>query len=201
MNSYYRTQEEFEALLAQLHKVQEELESYYRQLQKEQQDHQQTRLALEQQHSKTIKALMVKLDLANSRAHAAEHTSLKLQQELDAIRSSALWKTAKPIRALKKLVQPVKTSNQNLAQEIALLRTSTLFDAQWYLQHYPDVASANIDPAEHYLLYGAAEGRQPSPDFDANWYLEQNPDVANAGLNPLLHFIMFGQNEGRAGHC
>lgn len=33
------------------------------------------------------------------------------------------------------------------------------FDAKFYLHHYPDVAQARVDPAEHYLEYGRFEGR------------------------------------------
>lgn len=36
------------------------------------------------------------------------------------------------------------------------------FDPDWYLQAYPDVARAGVDPWQHYLLHGKAEGRQPS---------------------------------------
>ncbi|MBH3415862.1 glycosyltransferase [Pseudomonas putida] len=35
------------------------------------------------------------------------------------------------------------------------------FDPLWYLQEYPDVAAANIDPLEHFKLHGQLEGRLP----------------------------------------
>ena len=35
------------------------------------------------------------------------------------------------------------------------------FDAAWYVAAYPDVARANIEPLEHYLRHGQAEGRLP----------------------------------------
>lgn len=35
------------------------------------------------------------------------------------------------------------------------------FDAKWYLQQYPDVAAAGIDPWLHYLRFGKTEGRHP----------------------------------------
>ncbi len=38
-----------------------------------------------------------------------------------------------------------------------------LFDAQWYLRKYPDVAAARIDPLRHYRKHGAQEGRKPHP--------------------------------------
>ena len=74
---------------------------------------------------------------------------------------------------------------------------SDLFDADWYLETYSDVKKERIDPAEHYLLYGAKEGRKPSPLFDGNWYLQANPDVASENTNPLIHYIKFGREEKR----
>ena len=34
-------------------------------------------------------------------------------------------------------------------------------DREWYLQAYPDVAAAGLDPVDHYEKHGRAEGRQP----------------------------------------
>ena len=74
---------------------------------------------------------------------------------------------------------------------------SHLFDREWYLGRYPDVAIAGVDAALHYVRHGAAEGREPGPGFDGRWYLQRYPDVAAARLNPLLHYIMHGAAEGR----
>lgn len=41
---------------------------------------------------------------------------------------------------------------------------SPVFDPQWYLAQYPDVAKAGADPYFHCLRFGLAEGRQPGPD-------------------------------------
>jgi hypothetical protein len=72
-----------------------------------------------------------------------------------------------------------------------------LFDAAWYLVTYPDVAAAGVNPLEHYLRHGAAEGRDPGPLFSTRWYLEAYPDVAAAGVNPLEHYLRRGAAEGR----
>lgn len=61
------------------------------------------------------------------------------------------------------------------------------FDAIYYLERYPDVAKAGIDPFEHYLVRGAAEDRMPSATFDPVFYrsryLTKQPTVV-----PLLHW-------------
>lgn len=35
------------------------------------------------------------------------------------------------------------------------------FDSKWYLQSYPDVAAAGVDPWQHFVRHGYAEQRQP----------------------------------------
>ncbi len=75
-----------------------------------------------------------------------------------------------------------------------------LFDSEWYLERYPDVAGAGVDPLEHFLTYGAAENRDPNAYFDSGWYLAQNPDVAEAGLHPLVHYLQHGGRELRNPH-
>jgi len=81
--------------------------------------------------------------------------------------------------------------------DVDLVRTASAFDEEWYLWRYPDVAKTGLDPAEHFLRYGALMGRDPGPDFSTSAYLSANPDVAAAGLNPLLHYVKHGQAEGR----
>lgn len=84
------------------------------------------------------------------------------------------------------------------AATFELVGNSTLFDRQWYLETYPDVAAARTDPLRHFMDIGWREGRDPGPDFASSAYLKANPDVAAAGMNPLLHFIQFGSFEGRS---
>lgn len=88
-------------------------------------------------------------------------------------------------------------SKKRLADEIAELQRSDLFDEEYYLSRYPDVAAAKINAAHHYLAFGWREGRDPSVAFHTSSYLEKNPDVAAAGINPLLHFLQYGRHENR----
>ncbi len=78
-----------------------------------------------------------------------------------------------------------------------VIARSPLFDPNWYLTTYADVAQAGIDPALHYLQHGGSEGRDPGPSFSTADYLEQNRDVAAAGMNPLVHYERHGRGEGR----
>lgn len=77
---------------------------------------------------------------------------------------------------------------------------AALVDSSWYLARNPDVVALGVDPVEHYLRWGAAEGRDPNPLFATEWYLARNADVAAAGLDPLTHFVQFGAAELRDPH-
>jgi FkbM family methyltransferase len=69
------------------------------------------------------------------------------------------------------------------------VQRSGLFSAQWYLDEYPDVREAGLDPAAHYVRHGARELRDPSPLFSTGLYVSKHPDVARTGANPLLHYL------------
>ena len=206
------TSQERDLILSQLQQVQEQLEQYYLALQAEQQKSEQiaqllqeeqqrnkhAALAHDKQHVKEITKLENELSKTKARAASAEYAGRLLQQELTEFRGSTLWRATGPVRALSSLIRKTDVGQAKLLQDCALLLTSEYFDIEWYLNTYPDIVESKINPAEHYLLYGAAEGRLPGPFFDGNWYVQHYPDVAAAGENPLLHFIKFGQQEGRS---
>jgi len=83
-----------------------------------------------------------------------------------------------------------------LAQDLRDLRDCGLFDAGWYLARYPDVAADGMDPARHYHLHGAREGRDPGPGFSTAGYFCDHPDVAASGENPVLHYARLGLRQG-----
>lgn len=209
-----QAEEENQLLMLQLQHVQEELENYYFKLkdeqreldvlkkqclmqQSEQQKNNHTSTAKDKQQQRELNKLESQLRKTKARAASAEHQIQVLQQELNAVRTSAAWKSTAPVRVLGRMMKKNDKAKQKLQQETALVLTSEYFDLEWYLERYPDVAKGNINPAEHYLKFGAVEGRMPGPLFDGNWYLQRYPDVALSGINPLLHFIKFGQQEGR----
>ena len=191
------TTEERDLVLNQLQLVQEQLEQYYLTLQAEQQQHKHALLARDKQQTKEIAKLEAELRKTKARAANAEYAGQLLQKELEKLRASISWKAATPVRMLGRLIKKNDPVREQLMQEIGLLLTSEYFDVDWYLRTYTDVAESQMNPAEHYLLHGAAEGRLPGPLFDGNWYLQHYPDVAASNMNPLLHFVIYGQQEGR----
>jgi hypothetical protein len=82
-------------------------------------------------------------------------------------------------------------------------RPSVVFDAGYYRNSYPDLASAGITTAEallqHFLDFGFQEGRQGSDDFHAPSYLNRHSDVAalygkNGYYKSFKHYVKFGQS-------
>lgn len=84
--------------------------------------------------------------------------------------------------------------------DYATIISSNLFDKEWYLFYNQDVATAKVDPVDHYLHHGWKEKRNPSPLFDGNSYLFVNTDIEKAGINPLLHYENIGRKEKRKYH-
>ena len=123
----------------------------------------------------------------------------ELERRIAGLTGSLAWRISAPLRFVPR---PIDSRHRKAASlpldDAALIRESAWFDAAWYLARNPDVADGLLDPAQHYLDHGAAEGRNPGPNFDTRRYLAAYPDVAASGLNPLLHYLRHGQSEGRA---
>jgi lipopolysaccharide biosynthesis protein len=58
-------------------------------------------------------------------------------------------------------------------ESVQSLKNSGVFDEQWYLKQYPDVARLGIDPARHFLLLGQKIGRDPSPTYSNADYVNR----------------------------
>ena len=79
-------------------------------------------------------------------------------------------------------------------------RASPLFDPEFYLQKYPDVAEAGLEPLFHFVGTGARELRDPHPWFDSAYYAAQVPLLAEIGMNPVAHYLRVGAASGRRPH-
>jgi hypothetical protein len=139
----------------------------------------------------------------HERLRRAQEQLLATQADLARVQQSVLWRSYTQILSSLGLAKgSVRRlfggDRKRRAQELIALRDSNLFDGNWYLNRYPDVRAAGIDPAVHFAQSGWREGRDPSPLFSTSRYLKSNSDVARAGINPLLHFVEFGYAEGRS---
>jgi O-antigen biosynthesis protein len=95
-----------------------------------------------------------------------------------------------------RLAGPLVASRRR-RDETERIRAARLFDAAFYLQHNPDVASSGQDPLLHFLAQGWREGRRPHPLFDTPHYLRAHPQLLAAGVNPLVDFVTSGWRSGR----
>jgi glycosyltransferase involved in cell wall biosynthesis len=93
--------------------------------------------------------------------------------------------------------EPEDPAARKRSNELDVISRSGLFDSEFYLSQYPDIAQAGVAPLEHFFDFGYREGRYPNRYFDPQWYLQQNPDVREAGSHPLTHYISYGDLEGR----
>ena len=91
----------------------------------------------------------------------------------------------------------IRSYKKTLPKQAAMLEASRFFDADWYREQYPDVAQAGLKPAEHFIKFGAIDGRDPGPLFSTDFYLTYYEDVAASGLHPLLHYLRHGVMEQR----
>ncbi|RMR07385.1 rhamnan synthesis F family protein [Pseudomonas syringae group genomosp. 3] len=86
-----------------------------------------------------------------------------------------------------------KTGNSALDK----IKTSDLYDEEWYKNNYKDLRNLDIDFARHYLDYGWKQGKSPSFAFSGDMYLAAYPDVKTIEMNPLLHYETYGRSEKR----
>ena len=113
---------------------------------------------------------------------------------------SRSWKLTQPLRFIGSGFRKTRSKTArlfSLSRDWWVIRNSGLFDKEWYVANYPDVARFRWGPVVHYLFTGAAQGNDPHQHFNTSYYIKNNPDVAVAGVNPLSHFLRRGAAEGR----
>lgn len=74
-----------------------------------------------------------------------------------------------------------------------------LFDAEFYMERYPDVREAGMNPLLHYVLHGAVEERKPNAWFQPEYYATVC-EAARGVENPLLHFAENAERQCSSPH-
>jgi len=85
---------------------------------------------------------------------------------------------------------------QLTSRDYRLIRSSGLFDPDYYRRNNPDIEEAGTDPLVHYLTRGYLEQRRPSALFDQSYYCHQAPDLIEREINPLSHYLKEGSCQG-----
>ena len=85
-------------------------------------------------------------------------------------------------------------------RDLETIAASRLFDEAFYLGRNPDVAASGVPALLHYVMAGAAEGRDPHPLFSTPFYVSQVPGLDVRDRNPLHHYLTQGWRAGYAPH-
>ncbi|WP_435257284.1 hypothetical protein ACSBLW_14330 [Thioclava sp. FR2] len=89
----------------------------------------------------------------------------------------------------------------NVSEEETVSAFNRLFDADYYLSRYPDIAKAKIDPRRHYRDNGEREGRSPNPLFSPWHYRAQLPKgTVGEKASLLAHYLRYGEKRGLTPH-
>ena len=119
------------------------------------------------------------------------------QQRIHHLESLIQWLRVHAQRHAAVAYRDSRSYKKELPKQLAMLEATPFFDADWYLAQYPDVAKSGIKPAEHFIKFGAIDGRHPSSQFSTDFYLTHYKDVAASGQHPLLHYLRHGIAEQR----
>ncbi len=77
-------------------------------------------------------------------------------------------------------------------EDYDIIKSSGLFDDEWFVKNNPNIKSTNDEPIVYYLLH--EKECEPIKDFNSKWYYENNHLENN--INPLIHYITVGQEKG-----
>lgn len=164
--------------------------------------------------NKTIEAVSNALEEQKQQIKKLKKKATAQRKELEKITQSKSWKITKPLRSMGSSLKALKQFLQSairiiwyvvsfrfdrvkkecrIYRAIRVIEKAGAFDHVWYLETYPDVKNAGVDPLVHYVRRGALEGRNPSPSFNTNEYLEHLRKMDKSGMNPLMHSIVFNE--------
>ncbi|MCC4288863.1 HAD-IA family hydrolase [Vreelandella aquamarina] len=144
-----------------------------------------------------LQALDEKFDLLTHYIRHGQHEgrAIKAQQAAPEIAPEGPAEDPQPPAVA--AVEPVAYESEYESEDEALIAASGLFDTNYYLGSYPDIAASGQEPIKHFCNHGWKEDRNPNEDFNTRYYQEKYPDVAAANMNPFLHWLKYGQHEGR----
>ena len=94
---------------------------------------------------------------------------------------------------------PAADKTSGVPDRAALYAIRLLFDRDFYLSRNQDVARCGIDPLDHFLTAGLAEGRSPCALFDPEFYLLQPGAPADRDFL-FLHYLTAGIRIGLDPH-
>jgi hypothetical protein len=163
---------------------------------------------LNEELTQKLDAQRAAADQLRDAAAARDRDLAAFRNQVDRFQASFSWRATAPLRFGVRLLQSLRTdtrfsgtngmSKSQFRRARRRVAATGLFDPEYYLSRYADVAAAQIDPLDHYVLHGRAEKRDPHPLFHSGFYLDKYPDVAATNFDPLLHYAEYGARERRS---
>ncbi|CAN7443504.1 rhamnan synthesis F family protein [Paraburkholderia hospita] len=146
--------------------------------------------------------------------HATQKVESAVANELSTLRSalahtdaqfqsvvrSLSWRITRPLRVGRRLAARFKRHTPSSAVVAARSHAAIPaddFDEKYYLRRYADVASAGIDPYEHFAIFGRPEGRSGRPP---KLVLRQTSRAMLASASSS-HAIEASASDAAAGHA
>lgn len=87
-------------------------------------------------------------------------TTAELEHACRMMTDSRSWRLTRPLRAITTALRE-RSLRAAIAKSVRIPESPPGFDAQYYLMEYPDVRASGLDPYQHYIEHGKAEGRMP----------------------------------------
>lgn len=120
-----------------------------------------------------IRDLRQRLRVMETGKEACERACQQLSNQVEKLRESVRKNRIAAIEQRHRFVMAIAGEVElslvpkRLAQRIqrAILARSGLFDAEWYAAYYSDVAASRLDPLDHFIRFGAKEGRLWGPQI------------------------------------
>lgn len=78
--------------------------------------------------------------------------------------------------------------------DLDIIKKSGFFDDIYYLEQYPDITDAGVDPLWHFSTHGGMEYRNPSSYFDSSYYARTQQLSQEERVNPLIHYLKYNTN-------
>ena len=98
------------------------------------------------------------------------------------------------LRKIKRKLFPGRNTENNdnvidikETEEYKIVASSEYFDRNFYLEQYPDVAAAGVDPVEHYVAHGWKEARIPSKKMESIMLNDSKGILKRSNVNPVLY--------------
>lgn len=80
------------------------------------------------------------------------------------------------------------------------IRSSGLFDADWYREQLDEPIPSGTDPIDHYVTVGSATDISPNPCFVSEWYRDHPMSPRTLDVAPFVHYVNRGIVRGLSPH-